>query len=322
MLIFRPFSQYAFSNSRTSFNIGILTSGSAPRNRNSFSSANVYSAIAPLPSVTGKIEPVAGDLGDFHVEILSAEPFRDTNGEEAVRFYYDFTNNSDDLAYAGWDLDFTAEEDGAGLETTYASYEDDVPEYGNDDLYILPGVTIRCIAEYSYHSDGRELVFSVSAGGEQPLKAVFDPAALPGRPGDWTRKLIDDPEHFSEYADEGSSEHARVYIDTADRVKGDDWYSENDIIRVFFDYTNLEDSVSYLRSETTVRAFQDGIELLFGYPDEELDSDDMDFTDVDPGGSLRISLCWELCSDSPIEIVVSDWWTDEIICAATFYPNT
>ena len=267
---------------------------------------------------TGDFTPVSGDIGDYHVEILAAEQFTDSDGKDAVRFYYDFTNNSDEVVTPNWELNFTAEEDGYELVTTYASSRDNVPEYGNKSLAIQPGVTIRCICEYSFRPDGGELTLTISDYSDE-LVATFDPKNLPGRPGDWTPELNPEPGFFTgDFTDDGSSDYAHVYIDRAQRVSQDSYYGNGDVIRVYFDYTNLEEEDSYFSSNCTVRAYQDGIEMKNGYPKEYVDTDDQDYTDVAPGESISASMCWQLRSDSPIEIVVTDWWSDEIICGCTF----
>ena len=267
----------------------------------------------------GDFTPVSGDIGDYHVEVVAAEPFLDSDGKDAVRFYYDFTNNSDKVVASGWELNFAAEEDGYELVTTYASYEDDVPEYGNDSLAVQPGVTIRSIREYSFRPDGSEITFTVSDYDSDELVATFDPKSLPGRPGDWTPEINPEPGFFTgDISDDGSSEYAHVYIDRAQRVSEASWSGDGKVIRVYFDYTNLEEEESYFTSNCTVRAYQDGIELKYGSPAEDEDSDDYDYTDIAPGESISVSRCWLLRSDSPVEIAVTDWWSDEIICGCTF----
>ena len=267
----------------------------------------------------GDFEPVGFDFDDYHVEVVGAEPFTDSDGKDAVRFYYDFTNNSDKLVSA-WTLYYEAEEDGYELVSTYASYEDDVPEYGNDSLKVEPGVTIRCIDEFSFHPDGSELIFTISDYDDE-FSVTFDPQALPGRPGDWEPEPIDDPQLYLDYLSEGSTEDAYIAITSAEIVEQDRFWGDTPVLRVFFDYTNYEDDTSYITDELSIVALQDGIELESSYAEEELDSDDIWWDDVAPGESSSPTRCWALRTNSPIEVVVTDWWSDEVIAAGTFYPE-
>ena len=63
-------------------------------------------------------EPVSADLGDYHITIVAAEEFTDIDGKAAIRFYYDFTNNSDDLESAWVNLDYKASQEGYELVST------------------------------------------------------------------------------------------------------------------------------------------------------------------------------------------------------------
>lgn len=272
---------------------------------------------APLSG--GDFTPVGGDIGDYHVEILGAEYFLDSDGEDAVRFYYDFTNNSDETTSAWWPLYFEAEEDGYKLTYTYASYEDDVPEYGNEDRDVQPGCTIRCIDEYSFRPDGSVLTYTLYRSDEGEVTATFDPQALPGRPGDWTPELIEDPQFYLDYPSEGSCDDAYVAITGAELAEEDSWYGDGQVIRVYFDFTNYDDDEAYIESATTITAFQDGIELKYGYAEERIDSDSAYYDDIPSGESASVSYCWEVRTGSPVEIVVEDWWNDTVICAGTFY---
>jgi len=272
----------------------------------------------PASSGTGSFVPVSGDIEDFHVEILGAEAFEDSDGNPAVRFYYDFTNNSEDPIAPFWDLNYAAEEDGYKLVTAYADYSENIPEYNNDYLTVFPGITIRCIDQYAFRPDGEELTFTISSYYGDSLTATFNPQDLPGRPGEWSPELNPDLQFYAGYSDDGSSDDAHVYIDRAENASESSWNGGGRLIRVYFEYTNTGDEEAHLTSACTVRAYQDGIELDTSYADDELESDDAYYDDVKPGEKVTVSQCWRLRSDSPIEIAVTDWWTDEVICACLF----
>jgi len=273
-------------------------------------------------SAPAVFKPVGMDIGDYYVEVIGAEYFADSDDKDAVRFYYDFTNRSDDAISAWFALNYAAEEDGYELVSTYAYYEDDVPEYGNDSLKVQPGVTIRCVAEFSFRPDGSELTFHAYDYDDNELVCVFDPQNLPGRPGDWSIEPITDPQNYLDYPAEGENECAYVAITGVEIVPGDPWFGYDEVIRAYFDYTNYEDEESYIDYTTNIIAFQDGVELDYGIAEDSLDSDDVWGNDVPAGESCSVSRCWALRSDSPVEIVVIDWrWPGDVICASTFYPD-
>ena len=260
-------------------------------------------------------EPVSAKFSDCEVTILGAESFIDSDDKEAVRFYYDYTNLRD-YPYSAWlSFDTYAEEDGYELMSTYAWSEDDVPEYGNRTLSILPGLTIRCVAEFSYKPDGSELTFRIENYEDEILTATFDPANLPGRPDVWTIDPITEPWYAAGYEAAGESEDAAISIQDTEFFQEEDWMGSNDCIRVYFEYTNLEESDSYLTSMSTVRLFQDGVELDSGWTMDDVETDSLWYESIPSGETIVVSNNWCLRSDSPIEIVVSDWWTDEVICA-------
>lgn len=275
-------------------------------------------AAAPA-AAGGDFTPVEADLGDYHVKILSAESFSDHDDKDGIRFYFDFTNNSDEPEDA-WILNLEAEQDGYTLVDTYANSKDDVPEYGNAGLYVQPGVTIRCIDEFSYKPTGGEITLTISTwDSDTDLVATFDPEALPGRPGDWSPELIDDPQLYLDYPSEGSTDEYDIAITGAEIVPGDSYFTDGDVIRVFFDFTNNDDEATSCWWATNIYLYQDGIQLDTGYAKDETDADDLFRADIEPGESVSCSRCWNLRSDSPVEAVVQTW--SDVVCAGTFYSD-
>ena len=263
---------------------------------------------------SAEFEPVSATIGGYDVAIVGAELFKDTDDKDGIRVYWDFTNTSDESTYAICDLSVYMEQEGFELNSTYCSYEDDVPEYGNDYLDVRPGVTIRCISEYSCKADGDVITFELSDwyDEEDAVTVEFDPTNLPGRPAkDWVMETIADPAWTDSLSDGGDVGDAYVYIDNAEIVEG--WDSGEEVIRVYFDYTNNGEEAESLWMATNIRAFQDGIELESDWAAEDVAEDDNFNTDVEPGQSLRCSETWTIRSDSPIEIEVYDYWSEATV---------
>lgn len=253
--------------------------------------------------------PAAADWEDASVSILSAEQFTDSDGNPAVRFYYDYTNNSEDTTSAWMALGLKAYQDGYELVGAYASYEDDVPEYGNDSLDVRPGVTIRCVTEYTFKPDGGLIEFTISDywNEDDELTAQFDPQNLPGRPAeDWTAATVADPQWLA------GLESGGVYDDDYQiSISKTEFITDSNgdpAIRVYFDYTNNSADTSTFFMSIYYRAMQDGIELSTIWPDQEVAEDENDSVDVAPGDSITTAEVYRLRSSSPVEIEVYSNW--------------
>lgn len=268
----------------------------------------------------GDFEPVGGYVEDGYIEIVAAEHFTDIDGKDAIRFYYDFTNESDEIKNCAWNYSFYAEQSGLQLVDTYDNWEDDVPEYGNDSRYILPGVTIRCIAEYRYLPTGGPVTFSISDYEDGEVVAVFDPENLPGRLGDW------EPEPLASLFTEGLSDEIDIddlylFIDTAEYAEP--YFDDEELVRIYFTYTNNSDEEESCYMAANIYIFQDGISLSSGTSSEGLESDELFYEYIQPGETVNCSSCWELREDSDdlvLEVVVFDY-SGEVL-GGTWYSNS
>ena len=262
--------------------------------------------------VTGTL----GENGEYEVSILGAEGVTDMLDEDAVRFYYSFTNNSDTAECAFLSLLFDAEEDGSVLSETFVVTDIILEEFGNDTLNIQPGVTILCVVEYSYQPDGSEMILRISDYQDNEVTAVFDPGALPGRPAAIPIEPIEDPQFYLDYPASGAEENYSLSIDGAEVAEGFEWGSSEQVLRVFLTYGNTSDAPSSCMWDAYLIAYQDGIQLPYGYPAEEADTDALYEEDIEPGETVTCSRCWGLRSDSPVEVVAIDSIGD-VLCAAT-----
>lgn len=258
------------------------------------------------------LDPVTAQLGDFEVTIQAAEHFTDAEDGNAIRCYYDFTNNSDYLTSAWEELTIEATQDGKVLDGTYAYAEDDVPEYGNSSRNIIPGATIRCIEEYAYDPDGGIVYLTIEEGySEDEMTMEFDPAYLQGRPEELEIPLISDPDFTAAMSMEGSLEDG--YDIVIEGMEFDEDYSGEEILRVLFTFTNNGEEATSAFYETYVDALQDGIGLEEVSAYNEVETDENYDVEIEPGESILCSLCFELRSDSPVEVMIHDGWNDATI---------
>lgn len=262
------------------------------------------------PAATGSFTPVTGDIGDYTLTIVAAEYFDDIDEEPAIRFYYDYTNNTDDVSCPWMDLEFYATQEGYELTETYDSFDDDVPEYDNDGLYILPGMTIRCIEEFSFKPDGGMIEFTAEEWySEETLVAEFDPANLPGRPTELEMPTITECTWAADLDTTGSFDDG-LYTYTIGDYEVVDGTDSTKVLRVFVDFTNNGEETTSFFMEANYYALQDGVEIQDGYPMESNELDGTTTNDVEPGQTVTCTLCFELRSDSPVELIVEDVWDD------------
>ena len=254
------------------------------------------------------------DDGQYHVAIVGAEAFTDSDGKDAIRVFYEFTNNSEEMTTAWWELNFSAVQDEYDLSTTSASYDEYPPEYWNDSLDVMPGASILCVEEFKCKLTGGELTFTVSDYWSDPLVCTFDPSNLPGRPAEWTPTPVENPEYFIDYPLSAETENLIFTFTDAEVVD----YEGNNFVRVYFDVTNKTEEAESALWLTTLTAYQDGVELTDSNYLPSSDSDYAYYEDIEPGDTIQASCVWDLRSGNPVEVTVIDYVAySDVIAAAT-----
>lgn len=271
------------------------------------------------PSLAVSTEPVSADLGDYHVTILTAEQFLDSDGKDAVRFYVDFTNNSADSESFFFAFNASAYQDGYELVNAYAPYDQEAPEEGNSSLMVLPGTTIRCIEEYNFKPDGGEIEFTVTEGYDgDSISMTFDPNALPGPPADeYAIAPCSSDELVAGLAAEGVYKDD-YYVSITGSEVVDGWSDGTQVIRIFFDFTNNGQEATSFWSESSVEAMQDGIQLSYNSACDTVETDDNETVDIEPGETISVSICFTIHdTGSPVAIRLRSYLgTDDL--GATF----
>lgn len=84
----------------------------------------------------------SGTLGDYTVSILDYDLIKDYKGNDAIRVYFEFTNNGEDAASFMFAIHTQAFQNGVELETGIVT--DDVDEDDNSLKDIKTGATITC----------------------------------------------------------------------------------------------------------------------------------------------------------------------------------
>lgn len=252
------------------------------------------------------------DLGNYHVAVVGVEEFTDASDAPAVRLYYDFTNNSNEKA-EGSDINVTGKQSGFELVGTYALSADDVDEYGNEYLYVYPGVTIRCIEELNYNPEaGGNIEFTLKEWySDDSFTVEVDSANLPGAPAEPLEIVpIADPTYTEGWPTEGEYDECYFKVLDYEVVEADSYSDCEQVIRFYFEYTNNTDEAESAWWNSNFFAYQDGIQLSTDSADDRVDSDDMYSEDIEPGETATCSVCFGLRSDSPVELMLIDSWTD------------
>ena len=282
----------------------------------------------------GDFEPVTGTLGkngEYTVTILGAEACKGSEGEDLLRVYYDFTNDSAVASLSAgqvMDLDPKAEEDGQRLERSYFFPADERAEYGYDTFAILPGVTIRSFIDYFFEPDGTMATVTLSDEFDNEVTAAFDLKNLPDPPEARPIEPVEDPQFYRNYETSGASEKYSIEITGAEVVAGDSFKpgdvrhgGRGQVIRVFFNFTNnLDDQPMSCWRALDFVLFQDGVQLMPGESEEDVRTDGYFDKSIEPGESISCSWCWALRSDSPVEVFVFQGYYD-VLCADAFNVN-
>ena len=256
------------------------------------------------PPLEVSTEPVSADLGDYHVTILAAEQFQDTDDKDSVRFYIDFTNNSEEAASFYFSCNVKAYQEGYELVDTYAAFDEYAPEDGNNTLNILPGTTIRCIEEYNFKPDGGMLEFTVSeSSSDESITMTFDPSNLQGRPADaYTIEPCSSDALVEGLPAEGVY-NEDYYVSITGYEVVDGWFGDGPVLRVFFDFTNNSQEAASFWSKSSVEVMQDGIELSFASPYEDAETDENETMEIQPGETISVSSCFALHdTGSPVAV--------------------
>ncbi|MDO4733446.1 MAG: DUF5067 domain-containing protein [Bacillota bacterium] len=252
--------------------------------------------------------------GDFVLTVVGAEKFIDSDGDDALRIYYDFTNKTTyTTSLVDEILDEIYSQGGVELEYTFTNYGEGVPEEYNRMLNIRPGVSIRCINELKLQSEEAVSMVCEAPNLDEPiLEYEFDLAALPGVPAEGLpMATVAEPEWIASWPSSGTyDEEYHVAITSSEFTEDLDGEK---LLRVYIDFTNNSseaDSFGYAIYE--LRAFQDGVQLEMGQvsSDKKVPESANYYTDVEPGQTISVAAEFELISESPIEIEVHDPWTD------------
>ena len=214
--------------------------------------------VSTIPAGEPSGGPVSGDLGlggQYHVTILGAEKTVDGGGHDALRLWFDFTNNSEQITSPFAQLYCDAIQDQTRLEATEALKG--VPE---DDYFLLdaaPGKLLRCTALFSYHPEGGVIGFRIGNWTGDGLLFYADPANLSGPPEEEFRFQPDPamPEYMRELP--ASDDSAQILA--AERFSDE---NGKDALLITLQFTNQTGKAVSFDDLYFFEVLQDGIALF------------------------------------------------------------
>lgn len=264
-------------------------------------------------------QPAEGAIAQ--IEVVGADWLKSEDITAVLCIWYDYTNLTGDYLspYA-----FAAEVQQDGK--TYEEYEvpldeeDKVDETGSRYMQIQPGTSNRSVHFFEADPSGGKITYTVTDAATNTvlIKETFDPKALPGRP---EKSYV--PEEIPNVTLPDSVPAKGVYeedyqleIKTLETVSEEN--TSEEMIRVWFEFTNNSDSAISPYMVLYLRAIQDGMSLNPGW--SSLNDSDLDkiYKEVKAGATAKFCYEWYLISESPVSVEAYDWFSGETVLGKVF----
>ena len=249
------------------------------------------------------------DNGSYSVDVLGAELFTDDEDQQALRIWFDFTNNSNATVIFQDMISDNTQQDGESLPSAVTDSDHDFPEQYNRLMRIRPGMTVRCVNQKQINPDGGtvNLLYNVWGKNDEIVSYFFDLNNLPGAPKEELPKVtVSAPTWTETLPLEGDYEgKAYIRIISAEVCKDGD---DNRALRVFFEFTNNSDKEVSMWRIADLWAIQDGVGAGNVWPGifNEIETDDA-FESAQPiGETVTVSCLFRLYTDSPLEVEIVD----------------
>ena len=260
---------------------------------------------------------------ECNVTFLGAEQAKNYDGADAIRIWYEYTNLSDKVVTPNNVLDFKAVQGGEELKQVWF-YEDEIDFLSSGDAAIRPGVTVRGCAGFACNYAGGPIDVKATDFWEETT--FLDETIDPKKPQAVTAPEyeiveIPDVDWLDDVTDDGDyDEKYHVYIGDCDVA---DDYDDNQMLRIYFDFTNNSDEAISPFMALYFRAMQDGIQMETGTPvyDQQTDEDDALYNDVEPGQTVTFAVCFKLRTGNAVSVELYDFWTGDIVLGASYSRN-
>lgn len=239
--------------------------------------------------------PVSTELGSavyetYAASFVGAEMFTATDGGDALRVYFDFTNLSDEAVSAADRLLYSAVQDGKTLN--WAESPETLEEEGNLALRLQPGAEIRCVLQFALVSDTTVAV-SLSDAYDHSVSALLSLRQLPGAPEASESAQV--PVQTAQTVETSLPSECTLFDLYTVAITGGELDADGQTLTVSLEFTNKSDPEAvYPWDWLWLYAYQDGTELTFILPETE------ELTLVERGDSVTVTRTYELRSDADV----------------------
>ena len=259
---------------------------------------------------SGAFKETTIELSESKIVVVGAERIVDYDEKDALRVWFDITNTTEESKYLAWTYEFKATQDDYELVDTSSGIEYTVKEEGNDIRDVRPGVTVRATKEVVMKPDGGLITLSFidSYDEEKVFTVELDPKNLPGAPKEeFVPATIDDPKWLDGYPEKGQYEaFGDLYDVEIEKFELTESYSGEKLIRIYFNFKNNSDEATAFHMNISPIVYQDGVGLDTGYADVSVTEDDNYSQEIEVGESIKVACCYELISESPVEVDLTD----------------
>lgn len=265
----------------------------------------------PSGSATADYVGLKEDFNGAVYEIVSAQAITDSDGRDAVRLFYDFTNNTDTTIAASDAVYSEVTQGGIRLNSSYVGYNSEYVALEDDNYRrsIRPGVTIRCSRIFAYNPQGGDIDVKIYDGfgsNAKEFNFTMSPASFASeRPDELEIATIADPQWTKDLpGGVGLQSDEATYSIEFVKSEATTNYDGDLLVRVYYKVENLGSNTIGSRSydlDCYLRAYQDGVELDSGYARDQVNAEKAVGMDIAPGESLELAECFTLRSDSTVE---------------------
>lgn len=245
---------------------------------------------------------VTAEIDDYTVTILGADILESDSGKPCMRFWYDVTNNSEELANVFYNLGMECSQDGV---TCSQAFVYDNPLKQNSSLWFAPGKTMRCVETYDFDENGGDVAFQLTGYYGDAVTYYADPKNPSGAPEE--EFVITKDESIPDFMVGAPETDGNVEILDVERTED---FNFDDSIKVRFRFTNNEDEDADFFSAYSTYALQDGYELPYAFTSGEDEEEHNDEIELAPGESITFTTYWNVRSDTPVVIVLRKGFDD------------
>ncbi len=235
----------------------------------------------------------------------------DEEGKKVLAVWLDIENPGTEGFTPDFDAEVTLTQDEAEIEDDWFYFDDKELDDASDDTMreILSGGKNRVVYFFEADPEGGVIHLEIIDWLEETVyvDADMDPKNLPGAPAEplVIEKVTEYPELEGAATVGTFNSYYEVEILETGFEEPEDEFEEK-TFKVVLEFRNNSKETANFWSEIEYTASQDRLGL-------DTENEENAFEDVEAGGKITVTLEWELISDSPIALVITDFMDDAVI---------